>query len=375
MKGQVTRSGRFRTRRVRLGAVVMVVLATVAVVGASASTAGLRKTPPSKKAALRREALRKEASLLVAQARKVGTLNFYTSADPNTAQRLADAFGKKYGIKVTFTRLTSGPIAARYDAEAQSGTFNADVVMIADAPFFAEALHNGWMLPMTSKNVPNIGLDPLERKFQFYGSVGIGVSRLDLFVSNTGLVSASDRPTTWKDLLNSRWKGKLLTDDPRTIPVVMGQWALLDQKLGDNFLRGIASQNVQWVPSLVTGVQEVAAGERDAAFGANQLHVAPLLATAPNAPIFETHLGGIDFGFVWNAGVSAKSPNPAAGRLFVNWLLSGQGQEIFNGPGNNSVLPQVKVSGSPPLSAKFITLSSDVSAQKKAHILSLLGLG
>lgn len=371
MKGQMTRPGRSRPRRVRFGAVVMVVLVTVAVVGVSASTAGVHKAPPPSNKA----ALRKEASQLVAQARKVGTLNFYTSADPNTAQRLADAFGKKYGIKVTFTRLTSGPIAARYDAEAQSGAFNADVVMIADAPFFAQALHNGWMLPMTPKVVPNIGLDPVEKKFQFYGSVGIGVSRLDLFVSNTGLVSASDRPSTWQDLLNPRWKGKLLTDDPRTIPVVMGQWALLDQKLGDNFLRGIAAQNVQWVPSLVTGVQEVAAGERDAAFGANQLHVAPLLASAPNAPIFETHLGGLDFGFVWNAGVSAKSPNPAAGRLFVNWLLSGQGQEIFNGPGNNSVLPQVNVPGSPPLSPKFVTLSSDVSAQKQAHILSLLGLG
>ena len=92
------------------------------------------------------------------------------------------------------------------------------------------------------------------------------------------------------------------------------------------------------------------------------------------APVKMIHLTGPDLGFVWNAGVSANSPNPAAGQLFVNWLLSGQGQLLFNGPGNNSVLPKVAIQGSAPLSAKFITLQTNVGDAKKSQILSMLGL-
>ncbi len=308
---------------------------------------------------------------LVAAARKVGTLNFYTSADQVTCQKLADAFSKKYGIKVTFTRLTSGPIAARYTAEAQSGHEAADAVMIADAPFFANSVAKGWMQPMSYTTGPNVAT--VARKFQFDGSVGVGVSRLTGIVINTNKVTGANVPKTWSDLLKPFWKNELLAGDPRTVPVNLGMWKQLRTTYGDNFVQSLGSQGIQWVASLVTGVQEVAAGERDGAFGANELHEAPLLAAAPTAPVKMIHLTGPDMGFVWNAGVSKNSPNPAGGQLFVNWLLSGQGQKLFNGIGNNSVLPNVQITGSTPLSSKFITLQTDVGPTKQSQILQLLG--
>jgi iron(III) transport system substrate-binding protein len=285
---------------------------------------------------------------------------------------MADAFGKMYGIKVTFTRLTSGPIAARYAAEAQSGNTAADVVMIADAPFFANALANKWMMPINPTTVPNVAT--IAKKFRFYGSAGIGISRLDGVVINTNALKGSDMPKTWRDLTNSRFKGRLLAGDPRTVPVNMGLWKVLRATYGDDFVKAMGGQGIQWVASLVSGVQTVAAGERDAAMGANPLHMNPLLASAPNAPVQLLHMTGPDVGFVWNAGVSTKSPNPAGGQLFVNWLLSGQGQILFNGPGNNSVLPAVTIAGSAPITDKFITLATNVSPDKQQQILSLLGL-
>lgn len=355
--------GRVMVAAALLGAIAL--LAALVTASAGAQRTATPKPPTPKQ-------LHAAAARLVAAARAGGTLNFYTSADQVTCQKLADAFGKKYGIKVTFTRLTSGPIAARYTAEAQAGKEAADAVMIADAPFFANAVSKGWMKPMKFSTVPNSAT--LAKKFQFYGSVGIGISRLTGVVINTNRVTGSDIPKTWSDLTKPRWKGKLLAGDPRTVPVNMGMWKQLRTTYGDSFVSNMGKQGIQWVSSLVSGVQSVAAGERDAAFGANELHMAPLLAAAPNAPVKMIHLTGPDLGFVWNAGVSANSPNPAAGQLFVNWLLSGQGQLLFNGPGNNSVLPKVAIQGSTPLSAKFITLQTNVGDAKKSEILSMLGL-
>lgn len=361
--------GRGLRRGVLIAAILVAVAATVAAL--TTSTAGAQRQATAPKPPTPKQ-LHDETAKLVAAARSVGTLNFYTSADQVTCQKLADAFGKKYGIKVTFTRLTSGPIAARYTAEAQAGKEAADAVMIADAGFFANALSKGWMQPVNATTVPNVAT--IAKKFQFYGSVGVGVSRLTGVVINTNNVKGADIPKTWSDLLKPRWKNKLLAGDPRTVPVNMGFWKQLRTTYGDSFVSGMGNQGIQWVQSLVTGIQSVAAGERDAAVGANELHMAPLLASAPNAPVKMIHLTGPDMGFVWNAGVSKSSPNPAAGQLFVNWLLSGQGQLLFNGIGNNSVLPNVTIKGSSPLTSKFVTLQTNVGPTKQSQILSMLGL-
>jgi ABC-type Fe3+ transport system substrate-binding protein len=203
----------------------------------------------------------------------------------------------------------------------------------------------------------------------------VAISRLDGFVYNTKLVSPSDVPTTWLDLIKPRWKGKLFGPDVRSVPVNMGMLQLLRLKYGDDYLTALGKQSPRIVASMVTGVQLVAAGERDAAFGANKGHVNPLLASAPNAPVKMVRLGGPNFGFTWGAGVSAKSKNPAGGQLFVNWMLSAQGQVIFNTTqGTNGVLPKVVIPGADPLGPKFITVSTNVSQANQQKILSLLGL-
>lgn len=364
------RASRRASLRARIG--LLAGLAGVALLVVLSGCGSSSKTSQSSASATSAPAVPAKGGNLVALARKSGKVSFYTSADPHTAQEMASTFGKRYGLKVTFTRLTSGPIAARYDAEAQSGHPAADAVVISDEPFFADGLSKGFFLPVNAAEVPAVST--IAKKFVFPGSVGVGISRLDGVVVNTNEVKSDQVPQSWTDLTQAQWKGQLITDDPRVVPIVLGQWKLLDDTYGDSYLKQIAAQDVQFVPSLVTGIQSIAAGERKAAFGANPLHVAPLKATAPNAPVNLTHLKGPDFGFTWNAGVSAHSPNPAGGRLFVNWLLSPQGQKIFNGPGNNSVLPSVQVAGSPPLTSKFQTLTSDISSSEKNHILSLLGL-
>jgi iron(III) transport system substrate-binding protein len=347
--------------------VVPVVVVVAALVGCSSGSGSSTPTPTASSSSSSAE------SALVAAAKAGGSIAWYTSVDPATAASLAAAFQKQYGITVNVTRLVSGPIVARYTAEAEAGNPVADVVIAANAPFFADGLSKGWFLPMTAKEVPNIASVP--KTFQFDGSVGVGTSRLNGLAVNTQLVSSA--PTTWNALLASKWKGKMVSDDPRTIPVVLAQWVALDKKLGDSYLKKIAQQDVEWAPSLVTGVQEVAAGEKDIAFGINQGHVSPLLATAPTAPVTQpiVLLKPVDLGFAWNGGVSKNSPNPAGGRLFINWLLTKQGQVLFNGATDSpSVLPGVTIPGAAPIGKDFVDLGESTSPAEQTRILGLLGL-
>ncbi|MEX2555156.1 MAG: extracellular solute-binding protein [Actinomycetota bacterium] len=350
--------------------VSVLALAVVCVSSASAGSAGEAATAQKKPT---KKQLKAVGAKLVADARRAGDIHFYTSTDPVTAQKLADAFEKNYKIHATFTRAVSGPLAARYNAEAQAGNFVADAVIISNPPFFADAFQRGWTVRMrTWQDAPS--LYTLAKKFKFYGSVGVGISRVNGVVINTNRLTGSSVPNTWQALTNSRFEGRMIIGDPRTVPVNMGIWQLLRKTYGDNFLRSIAAQRPRVVASMVGGVQSVAAGEADVAVGANILHMTPLLSSAPNAPVRLITPQGPDFGFTWNVGVSARSPNPAGGKLFVNWLLTPQGQRIFNEQGGVSVLPNVTIAGSEPIGDRYNTVSSNVSPANQAQILSLLGL-
>ncbi|WP_162940084.1 ABC transporter substrate-binding protein [Gryllotalpicola protaetiae] len=361
-----------RWRRWVVAGMLPVAAAVLAACSQAASTPAASSAAPSVSATPDSAA----EQALIAQAKQGGKVQLYTSVDPTTAATLANQFQQLYGIPVQVTRLVSGPLVARYTAEAQAGKPVADVVIAANEPFFADGLSKGWLLPMTSAQVPNIA--QLPKTFQYDGSVGVGTSRLSGLAVNTQLVT-SGAPTTWQQLTDAKWKGKMVTDDPRTIPVVLAQWQALDKKLGDSYLQKIAQQDVEWAPSLVTGVQEVAAGEKTLAFGINQGHVSPLISTAPNAPVTQpiTYLKPVDVGFAWNAGVSAHSGNPAGGRLFINWLLTDQGQQLFNGATlSPSVLPAVTIPGAPPITKDFVDLTTNenIPTTEETRILNLLGL-
>lgn len=352
---------------------VLVVALAVAVVGVSLASAGSAGTDSATAKKPTKKQLKAVGAKLVADARRAGKIHFYTSADPVTAQKLADAFKKRYGVDATFTRAVSGPLAARYTAEAQAGNFVADAVIISNPPFFADAFERQWTVRLrTWQDAPS--LYTLAKKFKFHGSVGIGISRVNGVVINTNRVTGSSVPTTWQSLTNERFQGRMIIGDPRTVPVNMGIWQLLRKTFGDQYLRSIAAQRPRVVASMVSGVQAVAAGEADVAIGANILHMTPLLSSAPNAPVRLLTPQTLDFGFTWNAGVSARSPNPAGGKLFVNWLLTPEGQRMFNEQGGVSVLPNIRITGSDPIGEKYITVSSNVSAANQAQILSLLGL-
>ena len=75
-----------------------------------------------------------EASL-VALAKTEGTGMLYSVIEPTILQALAKAFGDKYGVKLDFERLGTGPLSQRYAAEAEAGKVTADIVMLGDKAF------------------------------------------------------------------------------------------------------------------------------------------------------------------------------------------------------------------------------------------------
>ena len=161
----------------------------------------------------------------------------------------------RYGVAVSTLRLTGGPLAQRYGAEADAGNVVADVIVNGDPIVLNDWISKGYITSIDS--LPSLGTWPKEYWNGSFGVASIGPCTLTW---NTSLVP--DGLKNWQDIVDPKWKGQILINDPRASNTNVAIWLLLRETYGDDFLRSFAAQEPRAVDSTVPGNQQVAAGCR-----------------------------------------------------------------------------------------------------------------
>ena len=146
---------------------------------------------------------------LIEGAKKEKELNLYTSAQSDDMGALTAAFEKKYGVKASIWRASSEKVLQRAVAEARANRNTVDLIE-TNGPEL-ESLHRENILQrIQSPHHADLIAPALRPHGEWVGT------RLNVFVHayNTKAVSAADAPRTWKDLLDPKWRGKLVTAHP-----------------------------------------------------------------------------------------------------------------------------------------------------------------
>lgn len=159
-------------------------------------------------------------------------------------------------------------------------------------------------------------------------------------VYNTEQVSEEDAPKSWEDLLDPKWKGKLLIGDP-TIPGgirhVLTQLLVPESadKWGEDYLEKLEAQDLNIASSEPTIPADIASGRFPVGIGVfTGFYQAQKAKGAPIAAVFPVEDGGTYFGTSGLCTV-ANSPNADAALLFQNWLFSDDGQAALIGDPNS----------------------------------------
>lgn len=266
-----------------------------------------------------------ELEELVEAAKAEGELVWYTSTPDDTGVAVIEAFEQKYGISIEYTRGSSSDLRQRYSAEASAGSVAADVILMADHAFFDDALGEGWLVDPADWDVPGADEFPQESvKDEKY------VVKVDPMVLgyNTDEVSEDKLPESWEDVLDPEWKGRILIPDPRSSAIYMQFFDLLRQTYGDEFLTGLAEQDVRVFQSGSPLSESLAAGE-----GAIALPVISALMLGPanqGAPLDFKVLEDVTTGAEQTFGISKDARHPNAARLFAHFLLSEEGSLVLN---------------------------------------------
>ena len=274
---------------------------------------------------------------LVKAANAEGEVSFYSGATENVAKRTGDAFTAKYGIKYSFVRLAGVATERRFGTEAEAGTFAIDFYLVSTAvPFALEAIKKGWVEPMSHAGIPAIRSGEFPAHFVTGPTAVVQVAPWGI-AYNTEKVKGADIPKDWTDLLNPKFQGQFLLPDPRSSNAYITQWSVIREKYGEDFFARLRAMNPRQYPSGVPSTNALGAGE-----GAVQAPsvAAQIQATrdkgAPIAFFIPQYTSGVEMQIVLVNRARAK--HPAAARLFAHFVMTPEGNKVFNSePGSIGV--------------------------------------
>lgn len=294
------------------------------------------------------------------------TLSWYSSQEETRNQAAISAFHRLYPkVKVESLRLVTGKLAARYAAERSAGVNNAGLITLGDPIFIAQGQKAGWFVDFAQSEMP--ALAKLDPRWFVHGAATSTISMLGI-AYNKDLVG-KDPPKTWTDLLDPKWKGRLLLGDPRSVPSYMALARIWEEKYGDEFLTKLAAQNPTWVPSVVPVTQQLAAGEVPIVAPNVLSVVTPLRSQgAPIDLVIPETTTGNEFVIL----ISKGTPSGNAAWCLYNFLFTPEGQAGFTGPVSASTMGQNgDVQGLP---ANYIDPRITELGPIEPKLLKLLGL-
>jgi iron(III) transport system substrate-binding protein len=295
---------------------------------------------------------------LIEAARREGKIAFYSALELNVSEKLARAFEAKYpGISARVERSGAERIFQRISQE-QDGRINAvDLVCSTDPAHFIFWKRKDLIAPYVTeemaKNFPRDRIDP-------DGTSATVCAWFSVIGYNTELVRPGEAPKSYADLLDAKWKGKIVKGHPGYSGAILTATYQISRDLGWSYFEKLAQQKVMQVQSAAEPPRKVAAGERAVQADGNDYSLA--LYKDAGRPVEIVYASEGTPQIIVETGIFRSSPSPNAARLFQHFLFSVEGQQIFVDFAHRSFHAQVKdKSGRTPLSA-IKAMKSDPAA-------------
>ena len=298
---------------------------------------------------------------LIEAAKKEGQVIYYTSTDLPVAEKLAKAFEAKYpGIAVRVERTGAERVFQRIGQEYASNIRAVDVVNSSDAAHFIVWKRDGLLLPYVPEDVAKYSAEHKDVDGQF-ASWRVWLS---IIAYNTNLVKADEAPKSFADLLDPRWKGKIVKAHPGYSGTIMTATYQMQRDLGWSWFEQLARQNIMQVQSSADPPKKLDLGERAVMADGNEYNIFQMKeAGRPVEPVYASEGSPLIIG---PNGIFKTSPNPNAAKLFQSFCFSRDAQQLIVDVGGlRSVHPQTQEkSGRKPF-RDIKTMKDDAAAVEK----------
>ncbi len=281
------------------------------------------------------------AASLAAAAQTPVTL--YTSESQDKVNEMKADFEKRQpGVTLNIYRSGTQVVIGKLQAEMQAGGIQADLVWMADIEFFAQLARKNLLQPYTP---PAAGRVPAK----FHYEAG-RYHEVRLIFNTVGLntLRVKERPTSWKDLAEARYKGKVGMASPFYSGAAFSTLGTLVHQpaFGWEFFRRLKDNAVVVEQSNGTVANKLASGEF-------------VIASVVDFFLRDMKAKGSPVDHIWPRegailiptpiGILQGAKNPDGARAFIRYLYSTDGQRLFVQQGYVPVLPGIDApTGMPP---------------------------
>ncbi|HLI21055.1 MAG TPA: ABC transporter substrate-binding protein [Stellaceae bacterium] len=301
---------------------------------------------------------------IVAAAKKEGALVIKGAPGSAYTTAFTEGFKKKYpDIQVSYTGLNGFESIPRIQRERAAGIYGWDIYIGGTPSILSTLKPAGAFAPLPPvMKLPeviddkawfgglNFGWQDHEKKFTF---------AFDLTVAAPAYVNwdfvKHDDLKTLQDLMKPQFSGKMVWDDPRIGGPGIAAGCTMVLNGGDDFLaKFLSTQKVAYSTNGRQEAQWVVEGKYPIGLAVGSQDLEPFWQQGLGKnvttfmPEFKTVAGGPGFGVV---AMLDKAPHPNAAAVYVNWLLSKEGQMEYVKSGRNSRRLDVPPSD-PALAAK-----------------------
>jgi iron(III) transport system substrate-binding protein len=303
---------------------IRLVVVTVAAACLSASSA-LAQSKPA------------EWDKIVEAAKKEGKVVVSIPSSADLRKGLEKTFKQRYGIQVETVTARGSASVRKIADEAKAGVHYFDLHVGGSQSIVTGLLPEGILEPLADTFVLAEVKDPKN----WWGG-HIWTDKADKFIYTSLAYSTENfwyngdrmKPEeirSFDDLLNEKWKGKMGFLDPRTPGSGASLWSYMREIKGEEYLKKLVAQKLILGRDQRVLAENVAKGELTLVMGLTYYSFAPFVkAGLPVHPLPELREGVYISGGSGHLVVLKEAPHPNAAKVFVNWLLGKEGQDIFS---------------------------------------------
>lgn len=272
---------------------------------------------------------------VVEAAQKEGKITASIPATAEMRKQVEENFKRKFGIDVEVFTARGSAAVRRMADEFKAGVRHFDVHIGGSNSAVSGLLDEGVLDPVEPWLVLPEVKDP---KYWWGGHMWVDRAKRYIYAfqayiteslwCNTDLVKAGEI-RSYDDFLNPKWKGKIGFLDPRSPGAGDSNWSFIWSVKGEEYLKKLVAQDLFLGRDQRVLAESLAKGRVALMIGLTYYSYAPFIKAGLPVKALPTMKEGT-FGTAGSGNLTIiKSPaHPNATKVFVNWLLSREGQEV-----------------------------------------------
>jgi ABC-type Fe3+ transport system substrate-binding protein len=281
---------------------------------------------------------------VLAAARQEGTVVVNGPGGDIIRRKMMEGFTAAYpGITLEWSGGTAPELAAKLEAERRAGIYALDVfisgtnVMLTQVknPGFLDPIKPALLLPEVTDTA-----NWLDGRLELADNEG----EYDLVFIQNPMIAAAHNPRMVRPeeidelykLLDPKWKGKIVISDP--LAGGQGQaafrwiWAVLGPEKATEYIRALRAQAAVVDRDRRRMLEWIARGRYPILFNPDPTTLEQLVQEGINIPVlpgFKDYGTYVTPGF-GSVGLVKDAPHPNAAKVYLNWLLSKDGQTAYS---------------------------------------------